>query len=106
MLFRTRTTNNLFREVAPRDLPVGVRIKRGRYEAYSKMDGKYKYLGLHSTPTLAHKAWQMFKVERLRSEAHTLEEDGFYAQKIIVAILHRAELITQDIEMGLITTIT
>lgn len=45
-----------------RVLPHGVRRHRfGRYEAYSKMLGKYQYLGLHDTPEAAAEAVRRFR---------------------------------------------
>lgn len=46
------------------NLPLGVHLNNGKFQADQKVAGKYTYLGLFWTKEEAHRAWQKAKLEQ------------------------------------------
>lgn len=78
-------------------LPAGVCIERldlpNPYKASIRINGKLKALGLFSTPTEAHIAWQYGKIEQLTIMIGLYPEFGDSIQM-------RIDMIKDDINMG------
>lgn len=68
------------------------------YEARISIDGKRKQLGVYETPYEAHRAWQLAKIEVLKSFASDLEP--ILAQ----AVLQIANQVMGDYMTGIATT--
>lgn len=98
-----RKVNNLIVSCskARGELPVGVHAKSGRY--YSQISDQstniQRYLGYYDNPLLAHREWQLAKIDHIRN---TVEwwKSGEYSYSFDIecgnALLKRAENIQND----------
>lgn len=79
-----------------RTLPVGVfKMPNGRYKATCKNGGTSIHIGVYETPILAHRAWQIYKREMIKTLA-SIEE----LPEIVGALNSRIDTISKAIASG------
>lgn len=91
------------------DICMGVRYLHGykdskdKFEAYSKYEQKYIYLGTYYSKEEAHAAWQQEKVTHFEKEIQKLEEMNFKDQRIYPALENLISKLQFDLENNLET---
>ena len=108
-VFIPRWLNDLFKPNSIKtSLPMGVRTKyssSGRlfYEAYSKFDKEWLYLGLFGDQCLAHRAWQENRVDSLTTCINKLQRINFTDERVIDALHDRIFKLKEDISQSKVT---